>query len=139
MTVHIHLKQIKKRGGHIAQCPLELNPVPETLRQLIRILVSQGVQAYNNRLSGKDTASVLTEESMADMEQIGKIGFGIPYGSREAVLEEAIEGTLQGYEDGLFRIFIGDREPESLDAPLNLQEQDTITIIRLVMLTGGYF
>ena len=50
-----------------------------------------------------------------------------------------IHERAQGCEDGLFRIFIGEREPEGLDAPLYLQENDTITIIRLVMLTGGYF
>ena len=31
------------------------------------------------------------------------------------------------------------REAETLDAPLDLTEGDTVTIIRLVMLTGGYF
>lgn len=73
------------------------------------------------------------------MSQIGKIGFGIPYGNREADPEEAVETAIQGYEDGLFRFFVGDREVESLDAPLTLQEEDTITILRLVMLTGGFF
>ena len=139
MIVHIHLKQIKKRGGHVAACPYELDPVPETLRQLITQLVTDGVQGYNARVAQKDSTVLLSKEDMEAMEAIGKIGFGIPYGSREADFAEAIDATLQGYEDSLFRIFIGDRETESLDAPLNLRENDTITIIRLVMLTGGYF
>ena len=138
MTVQIHLKQLKKRGGHIAACPVDLNPVPETLRQLITILVLRGVEAYNCKISSRE-APVLTEETMEQMEQIGKIGFGIPYGSQEADASQALETAIQGYEDGLFRIFIGSRETESLDSPLDLQEDDTITIIRLVMLTGGYF
>ena len=73
------------------------------------------------------------------MSRVGKIGFGIPFGSREADLTEALETACQGFADGLYRVFIGDREIEDLDAPLHLQEGDSVTIIRLVMLTGGYF
>ena len=73
------------------------------------------------------------------MSQIGRIGFGIPFGSREADTEEALETALQGFRDGLYRVFVGDREIESLDEPLGLSEGDTVTMIRLVMLTGGFF
>ncbi len=139
MTVHMQLKQLKKRGAHITACPWQLEPVPETLRHLIIQLVTEGVAGYNARLGRQDAEVVLSQEDMEAMEQIGKIGFGIPYGSREADLEDALDAAIQGYKDGLFRIFIGDREAEDLDAPLNLRENDTITIIRLVMLTGGYF
>ena len=139
MTVQIQLKQLKKRGAHITACPYDLNPVPQTMRQLITQLVTRGVHEYNARLAQKEKNVLLSREEMEVMETIGKIGFGIPYGSREAELGESIDAALQGYEDGLFRIFIGDREAEDLDSPLNLQENDIVSIIRLVMLTGGYF
>ena len=139
MKVIIQLKQIKKRGGHITACPYELASTPETLRQLITLLVTDGVESYNARLAQKDRSVLLSQSDMEAMETIGKIGFGVPYGNREADLGAAVSAAIQGCEDGLFRIFIGEREPEGLDAPLYLQENDTITIIRLVMLTGGYF
>lgn len=139
MTVYIQMKQIKKRGAHIIGCPYILDPAPESLRHLITHLVSDGVRSYNARLARKDETVVLSRESMEAMETIGKIGFGIPYGTREADRQEAIESALQGFEDGLYRIFIGEREVESLDERLHLKEDDTITIIRLVMLTGGFF
>ncbi len=139
MTVQIHLKQIKKRGEYITACPWVVAPVPENLRQLITMLVTHGVRSYHERLSQKDSTVPLSREDMEAMEAIGKIGFGIPYGTREVDLAEAVDAAIQGCEDGLFRVFIGDREPEHLDAPLNLRENDTVTIIRLVMLTGGYF
>lgn len=63
------------------------------------------------------------------------MGFGIPFGSD---FQDAFETALQGFEDGLYQLFIGEQEMESLDTPLLLQEEDTITIIRLVMLTGGF-
>lgn len=139
VTVYINLKQLKKRKGHIASCPCELKKKPETLRQLIAMLASDGARAYNERLRQKDEMRALSQEDMDDMSRIGKIGFGLPFGSREADPDEAVRTAMEGLEDGLFRVFINEREPEDPDAPLDLQEGDNVTIIRLVMLTGGFF
>ena len=139
MKVYISAKQIKKRGNQVVACPYELRMVPGTLRQLITELVSDGVERYNRRLLVKEDTAVLTKDDIDSMSQVGKIGFGIPFGSRQADLQEAMETAFQGFEDGLYRLFVGEQEIRSLDAPLHLQEEETITIIRLVMLTGGYF
>lgn len=139
MKVYISVKQIKKRASQVTACPYELNTVPGTLRHLISILVSDGVEGYNLRLKETGNTVLLTKDEIDDMSQVGKIGFGIPFGSSQADFQEALETAVQGFEDGLYRIFIGEQEVESLDAPLDLHEDDTITIIRLVMLTGGYF
>lgn len=139
MKVYISVKHIKKRAGHVAACPYELKTVPGTLRQLISILVYDSVEGYNLRIKEIGNTVLLTKDKIDDMSQVGKIGFGIPYGSNPANFQEALETAVQGFEDGLYRIFIGEQEIESLDAPLHLQEEDTITIIRLVMLTGGFF
>lgn len=139
MKVYISAKQIKKRGNQVAAYPYELRTAPDSLRQLITLLVSDGVESFNQRLQAKNDASVLTKDDIDAMSQVGKIGFGIPFGSREANLQDALQTAFQGFEDGLYRIFVGDQEIESLDTPIGLQEEDTITIIRLVMLTGGFF
>ena len=139
MKVYISAKQIKKRGNQIVSYPYELKKVPDTLRQLIAIMVSDGVEVYNQRLQSKENMHTLTKDDIDAMSQVGKIGFGIPFGSREANIDDALETAVQGFEDGLYRLFVGEREIESLDEPLHLQEADTITIIRLVMLAGGYF
>lgn len=139
MKVYISAKQIKKRGNQVAAYPYELRTAPDSLRQLITILVSDGVESYNQRLQAKNDTSVLRKDDIDAMSQVGKIGFGIPFGSREANLQDALQTAFQGFEDGLYRIFLGDQEIESLDTPIWLQEEDTITIIRLVMLTGGFF
>lgn len=139
MKVYISVKQIKKRAGQVAACPYELKTVPDTLRQLISVLVSDSVEGYNLRLKETEKTVLLTKAEIDDMSQVGKIGFGIPYGSKPADFQKALETAVQGFEDGLYRVFIGEQEIESLDASLDLHEDDTITIIRLVMLTGGYF
>ena len=87
----------------------------------------------------KDGKNEMTKDEIDDLSQVGKIGFGIPFGSRQADLQDALDTAIQGFEDGLYRFFVGEQEIESLDAPLHVQEEDTITIIRLVMLTGGFF
>lgn len=139
MKVYISAKQIKKRGNQVSAIPYELRTVPDTLRQLISILVSDSVESYNQRLLAKEETTYLAKDEIDAMSQVGKIGFGIPFGSREANLQDAQETARQGFEDGLYRVFIGEREIESLDAAMELHEEDTITIIRLVMLTGGFF
>ena len=139
MKVYISAKQIKKRGNQVSAIPYELSTAPDTLRQLISILVSDSVESYNQRLLAKEENTILAKDEIDAMSQVGKIGFGIPFGSREANLQDAQETAIQGFEDGLYRVFIGEREIESLDAAMELQEEDTISIIRLVMLTGGFF
>lgn len=139
MTVFISAKQIKKRGDQVAAVPYILREAPATLRQLIAMLVTDGVDRYNRRLLKKEDPALVTDEQLADMSKVGKIAFGIPFGGKAAELEPALETAFQGFEDGLYRVFLGEAEMESLDAPLGLHEGDTITIIRLVMLTGGWF
>lgn len=138
MTVFISAKQIKKRGDQVAAVPYILREAPATLRQLIAMLVTDSVERYNRRIQGNQEPTVVTGEQLADMSRVGKIAFGIPFGGKAAELEPALETAFQGFEDGLYRVFLGEAEMESLDAPLELHEGDTITIIRLVMLTGGW-
>ena len=52
---------------------------------------------------------------------------------------EAVETALEGFSDGLFRFFLNGSEITELNAPLDLKDNDEITIIRLTMLTGGFF
>ena len=138
MTIYIHLKLIKKRSSQITACPYTLAQAPDTLRSLIVQLVTDGVQGYRRRREQEDCAA-LSPEQIEDLARIGKIGFSVPFGNGDVALSDAVETAVQGFADGLHRVFIGDREAETLDAPLDLTEGDTVTIIRLVMLTGGYF
>ena len=54
MNIFISAKQIKKRGNEVAACPYELKTCPDTLRQLIYLLVADSVQSYNLRLQAKE-------------------------------------------------------------------------------------
>lgn len=139
MRIQINAKQIHKRKQNVASCAWELSEEPVDLRGLIQMLVFSGVTEYNHRITERAVPQPLLASRMEDLGLVGKIGFGVPFGSQRADAEDALEAALQGFRDGLYRVFVGDREIESLEEPLVLQEDDMITIIRLVMLTGGYF
>lgn len=139
MTIYIHLKKPEKKLRQVEACPFELQRCPETLGELICELVQKGVEDYHNRMGRQSPAPVLASDALAGMAQVGKIGFGISYGTKKANLDDAILTAVTGFADGLFRVFLNDSEVTALDAPLALQENDTVTILRLVMLTGGMF
>lgn len=139
MTILVYVKKIGKRLQAMKPCAFEISGNPGSLRELIRSLVEYNVAVYNHLLNHHDPASLPSVQEMEDMAQAGKIGFGIPYSTREADPEEAVRTAISGFADGLYRFFLNDSELTNLDDPLELKENDAITIIRLVMLTGGFF
>ena len=138
MKISVQAKQLKKRGNLVASVPVELDPVPVTGGQLVEMLVRDSVAGFNRRME-QDTSPVLSSEEMDSLAQVGKIGFGLAYGKQKADPDRAVEVALEGFRDGLFRVFVGEGEIETPETPLQLQEGDRVTIVRLVMLTGGFF
>jgi hypothetical protein len=78
----------------------------------------------------------ITEQETADMSEVGKVSFGNKYNEKKANSEKSVEVALQGFEDGLFKVLIGDTEIERLDSTVNLKENDVLTFIRLTFLAG---
>jgi len=78
----------------------------------------------------------LTQEQIEDQSIAGKVQFGRIYSDKKADPQKAIDTTLQGFEDGLFRVMINHAEAETLDAPIAIKDGDTLTFIRLTFLTG---
>lgn len=139
MTVYMVVKALGRRPRTLAEQPREFAQVPKTLRELLCALVLQETEAFNARLSREDPDNLPDEASLEAMASIGKIAFGLAWNRTPAKPREAILTALQGFEDGLFRVFQNERELEELDAPLELRENDRITFIRLVMLTGRFY
>ena len=139
MKVYIQVKKLGKRMQTVGSIPYELETCPATLRELIVCMVIRGVDEYNQRLQSGEQYKALSDSEIQDMGQVGKIAFGIPFGQKEADPAKAVDAALLAFSDGLYRFFVGEQEITALDAPLQLQEGDTIAIIRLTMLTGGLF
>lgn len=137
MIVKIHLKQIGQRKQTVAPVDIEYSPAPRKVRELITQTVTMCVNAYNERVRRGDSLTApVTEEQITDMASVGKIAFGINYGGREQDPDKAIDNALQSFEDGLYRVFLNENELERLDDDLDLCEGDSLTFIRLTMLTG---
>lgn len=137
MILKIHLKQIGQRKQTVAPVDFEYSPVPRSVRELITQTVTMCVEAYNERVRRGDSFTApVTEEQITDMAGVGKIAFGINYGGREQDPGKAIENALQSFEDGLYRVFLNENELERLEDGLELCEGDSLTFIRLTMLTG---
>lgn len=140
MIISVNIRQLGKKRNAINAVPFVLPKQPNTVRDLITSVVMVCVAAYNERVrKGETVIRPMTQESLADMETVGKLAFGVNYGGREADEATAIVTALQGFEDGLYRIFHGQTELTTLDEAVNLSQKDEVTFIRLTMLTGSIF
>ena len=136
MNINIKLKSVGKRRPVLDNNPYTLPEGINTLRQLIETVVRQEVEKYNYRGTDNMLIPFLTESEIADQSTVGKVGFGRLYSDKKADQEKAVETALQGFEDGLFRVIIGDTEATGLDDPLTIRENDVLTFIRLTFLAG---
>lgn len=136
MNVKVNLKQLGKRHDKISGEDFHIENAPEDVRGLICEVVHTCVDSYNSRAEKKDNAPVIESSEIEKMSELGKIAFGINYGGKKADEENAVQTALQAFEDGLFRIFLGDTELTELSENVKLSEGDSLTFIRLAMLSG---
>ncbi len=134
MNLKIRVKQLGSRRDKIGEILFPIENEPHTVRELIRECVTTCVTAHNKGIN--DSGKPLSEQQLTDLSEAGKIAFGISYNNKKADLSKALETAFQGYEDGLFRIFIDEDEAGVLDAEVVLSENNTVTFIKLTMLAG---
>ena len=136
MNVYVKLKSIGKRRPILEHVPYALPDGISALRQLIEAIVRQEAEAFNGRGLEQMLVPFLTEAEIAEQSAVGKIGFGRLYADKKIDPDKAVETALLGFEDGLFRVLINDKEAADLDGPLEIVENDTLTFVRLVFLAG---
>lgn len=137
MRIFVMMKQLGKRRDVLGRIPFDLPEAPRTLRDLLTMMVKTMVAQYNTRQLETPVFHYLTEDDLLNSaEQTGKVGFGTRYNENDAEPERAVTTAIQAFEDGLYRVFTGNTELTSLDAPLELAPDETITLIRLTMLAG---
>ena len=137
MRIFVTMKQLGKRRDVLGRSPFDLPEAPRTLRDLLTMMVKTMVAQYNARQLEAPVFHYLAEDDLLNTaEQTGKVGFGARYNENDADPERAVTTAIQAFEDGLYRVFTGDAELTSLDAPLGLAPDETITLIRLTMLAG---
>ncbi len=140
MMIRLHVTRPGGRGKGLRGVDVALARAPQTVEELLCEAVSSCVAAFNARVAASSAAHPLSESCLADMAAVGKIAFGLlPTGEARAASEpEARAAVLQAYEDGLIRVFIGNTECGALGDGIDLHEHDSVTFLRLTMLTGGF-
>ena len=136
VNVYIRLKSAGKRRAALEDVPYVLPDGISTLRALIDAVTRREVEKYNSRGLENMLIPFLTEEEIEAQSAVGKVGFGRLYSDKKADAEKAVKTAVQGYEDGLFRVLAGEKEVTGLDEPLDIQEGEILTFIRLTFLAG---
>ena len=134
MKIIVNVKGLSRKKV-IHQEEMELKNKISTTKDLITELVKINVEKFNKKIDDKNILSIMTNEYIAEAVRAGKIGDEV-HGDKKANLEKALDTAYLSFEDGLYCIFINNKQSEKLDDSLNLKDGDIITFIRLTMLAG---
>lgn len=135
-TVYVRMKKLgKQKSTDLQSVPFVLEERPATLRELLIALTKLGVQQYNARKDEGQILSFLTKDEIAAQAVRGKIASGLR-GGADAVEEQAVENTIQCFEDGIYRVFAGDDELTGLSDAIPWADDLVFTLIRLTLLSG---
>ncbi len=132
MKIKVALKSIAKTRG-VDYLYYHVKDHIVTLKDLIINLCDIEIDKYEKR-----EFQVLSQEDINTMINQGKVSFGFKYREDRIDRESAYKNALLSFEDGLYRVFINDGEVQDLEAHINLQENDTLVLIRLTMITGWF-
>ena len=131
---------------------LALPPGQVTARQVIEASVIAEVAAYEARAEEASLVRVLTREGLARELVTGAVRTG---GPQDPVLVDtapgnpapadtvpvdvgaAVDAALLAFADGLFKVFVADRELADDDAPVALTDGTQLLFLRLMPLAGG--
>ena len=135
-TIYVRMKKLgKQRNRDTDPVPFLLDQKPETLKELLTGLTELLVKEYNARKDEGQMLSFLTKEEIVDQAMRGKVSFGLRSGG-DADVKEAVENTIQCFEDGIYRVFAGEEELTELSDTIPWTDNMVFTLIRLTMLSG---
>jgi hypothetical protein len=111
-------------------------------RQLITAAVTAEVAAFQARAEEATLVRVLTEKALRDDLATGAVRLGGPGDEVEQAaqgidLAAAIEAALLAFEDGIFKVFVGDDEFTDDDEQVTIADGTALLFLRLVPLAGG--
>lgn len=136
MKIYVQVKAAGKRRPVLDRIPYEITDDISTLRDFLTEIVKIEVERYNQKGTDVQVIPFLTKEEVECQAETGKVAFGRIYSEKKADVTKAVENALQCFEDGLVRVFQNEEEQEKLDTPIQIQEGDVFTLIRLTFLAG---
>jgi hypothetical protein len=115
---------------------LALPDGPVNAHQIIEAAVRAEIAAYQARTEEATLVRVLTVASLADAQERGAVRGGDGPPAAPVDIPAAVETARQAFDDGIFKIFVGDDEIAGRDERW-LADGATLLFLRLVPLAGG--
>lgn len=141
----MRLNVIRKKASSLRELgreSLEL-PAVSTLEELLmEMTVSEFCRRSENKAAGHQDGSLdsaqesLSKEEIGQQAVLGRVKFSDSYQEDMGDIETAIQVMLQDFKDGLFRVYLNEKECLDLKEKLEIKDGDEVVLIRLVMLAG---
>lgn len=144
MNITISVKQLGKKHPLLQEKSIALNienPVIST-QKLIESIVDYQVQLFHAssfEFEDEDKIHLPKENYLPILTDTGKVGFGALYNHNKVDLAKAQENAIVAFEDGLYAVFYGDDQLETLTEEIDLSQNKSVTFIRLTFLAGSYW
>lgn len=144
MNISISVKQLGKKHPLLQEKNIALaieNPVITT-QKLIESIVDHQVQLFRAssfEFEDEDKIHLPKENYLPILTDTGKVGFGAIYNHNQVDLAKAQENAIVAFEDGLYAVFYGDDQLETLSEEIDLSQNKTLMFIRLTFLAGSYW
>ncbi len=107
------------------------------LRDFLKQMVLQEVEAFHMRQEERKLCRLLTKEDIEKGKAIGKIDSAAKDFIQEVDPIEAVEAALLAFADGFYYVFVDDVQIEKLEDVFRLEPQSHVLFLRLVPLAGG--
>ncbi len=144
MELKVQIKQAGKRENKTIAAKLFIKDRPDTIGRLITQTVkatyarhyekADMIQAFEN--GDLREVIVYSEEEIENKATSGKIDFGFLKNDKKTSEKKAVETALQAFCDGLVAVFIDGERYENIEDKISLTGEETITFVKLTMLTG---
>ena len=134
VAVRVRAKVTGHRRGGERDLALALPPGPVTARQIVAAAVAAEVAAYQARAEEASLVRVLTDRTLRDDLDRGAVRTGDVRPAAPPDVAAAVETALRAFDDGIFKVFVGDSEAEG---PVELTDGADVLFLRLVPLAGG--
>jgi hypothetical protein len=144
MNINISVKQLGKKNPVLQEKSISLDTSDSvvSVRTFLELIVKHQVELFHNssfEWEDEDIIHLPKENYLPILTDTGKVGFGAVYNHNKVDIAKAQENAIVAFEDGLYALFQGDDQLESLNEEIDLSQNKSITFIRLTFLAGSYW
>jgi len=144
MELNVQIKQAGRRENKIGTAKLLLKQAPQTAGELIACAVKAAYTAHYEKVNGTEAFEngdlsqviIYTQDELEQKAAGGKIDFGFLKNDKKTSEKKAVETALQAFEDGIVAVFVDGTRYENTADALRLTGNETVTFVKLTMLTG---